>query len=68
MLELKDLLQHPKYSKTWQLAACKEYGRLLQGRGKSKDGRKSLQEGCKPQEAARGKAEKRIAAPSKQSK
>ena len=40
MLELRDLLQHPKYSKIWNQAACKEFGRLFQGYGKKDDGTK----------------------------
>ena len=40
MLELKDLLQHPKYSKIWNQVACKEFGRLFQGYGKKNDGTK----------------------------
>ena len=40
MLELRDLLKHPKHSKIWTIAACKEYGRLFQGYGKNADGTK----------------------------
>ena len=40
MFELRDLLKHPKHSKTWTIAACKEYGRLFQGYGKNADGSK----------------------------
>ena len=37
MLELRDLLKHPKHSKIWNIAAYKEYGDLFQGYGKNAD-------------------------------
>ena len=40
MLELRDLLKHPKHSKISTIAACKEYGCLFQGYGKNTDGTK----------------------------
>jgi hypothetical protein len=34
----RDLLKDPKHQETWSQAAANEYGRLLNGVGKNKDG------------------------------
>ena len=38
ILDLKELLNHPKYTETWTRAASNEYGRLFQGYGRKEYG------------------------------
>ena len=37
MMELRDLLKHPKYQETWTRACSNEFGRLFQSVGKNAD-------------------------------
>ena len=37
VINLKKLLEHPKYTEAWTRATANEYGRLFQGFGRNKD-------------------------------